>query len=208
MLDKIKAMGAEPGTPRSSSALITGQRCLRCAAARLAVERPCPGWPSPRLHCFRQQCCGAELRVYWKRRLLSVCLGAGKRPRGALSPAGMAETAGPRAAAEPRALLAGVRAAPGERLVNADIPVPCPCSCVPAAVSWYDEFQRLYDTIPCVEVQALKEHSDQVLHLSFSHSGCLFASCSKDCTVKVKQQRAPRSPSGFERGGLAVGAGL
>ncbi|NXY00213.1 FBXW5 protein, partial [Centropus bengalensis] len=55
----------------------------------------------------------------------------------------------------------------------------------PAAVSWYDEFQRLYDTIPCVEVQVLKEHSDQVLHLSFSHSGCLFASCSKDCTVKI-----------------------
>ncbi|NXI49882.1 FBXW5 protein, partial [Chloroceryle aenea] len=55
----------------------------------------------------------------------------------------------------------------------------------PAAVSWYDEFQRLYDTIPCVEVQALKEHNDQVLHLSFSHSGCLFASCSKDCTVKI-----------------------
>ncbi|XP_065593790.1 F-box/WD repeat-containing protein 5 [Cyrtonyx montezumae] len=55
----------------------------------------------------------------------------------------------------------------------------------PAAVSWYDEFQRLYDTIPCIEVQALKEHNDQVLHLSFSHSGCLFASCSKDCTVKI-----------------------
>ncbi|KFO90449.1 F-box/WD repeat-containing protein 5, partial [Buceros rhinoceros silvestris] len=54
-----------------------------------------------------------------------------------------------------------------------------------AAVSWYDEFQRLYDTIPCVEVQALREHNDQVLHLSFSHSGCLFASCSKDCTVKI-----------------------
>lgn len=58
--------------------------------------------------------------------------------------------------------------------------------CAAGAVSWYDEFQRLYDTIPCVEVQALKEHNDQVLHLSFSHSGCLFASCSKDCTVKVK----------------------
>ncbi|XP_019331398.2 F-box/WD repeat-containing protein 5 [Alligator mississippiensis] len=55
----------------------------------------------------------------------------------------------------------------------------------PVAVSWYDEFQRLYDTIPCVEVQTLREHSDQVLHLSFSHSGYLFASCSKDCTVKI-----------------------
>ncbi|XP_048368445.1 F-box/WD repeat-containing protein 5 [Sphaerodactylus townsendi] len=55
----------------------------------------------------------------------------------------------------------------------------------PAAVSWYSEFQRLYDNIPCVQVQTLKEHSDQVLHLSFSHNGYMFASCSKDCTVKI-----------------------
>ncbi|XP_067417687.1 F-box/WD repeat-containing protein 5 [Emydura macquarii macquarii] len=55
----------------------------------------------------------------------------------------------------------------------------------PAAVSWCEEFQRLYDTIPCVEVQTLTEHNDQVLHLSFSHTGYLFASCSKDCTVKI-----------------------
>lgn len=54
-----------------------------------------------------------------------------------------------------------------------------------AATSWYEEFRRLYDTVPCVEVQTLKEHTDQVLHLSFSHSGYQFASCSKDCTVKV-----------------------
>lgn len=56
----------------------------------------------------------------------------------------------------------------------------------PAATSWYEEFQRLYDTVPCVEVQTLREHTDQVLHLSFSHSGYQFASCSKDCTVKVR----------------------
>lgn len=55
----------------------------------------------------------------------------------------------------------------------------------PAAMSWYEEFQRLYDTVPCVEVQTLREHTDQVLHLSFSHSGYQFASCSKDCTVKI-----------------------
>lgn len=55
-----------------------------------------------------------------------------------------------------------------------------------AATSWYEEFQRLYDTVPCVEVQTLREHTDQVLHLSFSHSGYRFASCSKDCTVKVR----------------------
>lgn len=58
-----------------------------------------------------------------------------------------------------------------------------------AATSWYEEFRRLYDTVPCVEVQTLREHTDQVLHLSFSHSGCQFASCSKDCTVKVREPR-------------------
>lgn len=55
----------------------------------------------------------------------------------------------------------------------------------PAAMSWYTEFQRLYDWIPCVEVQTLKEHQDQVLHLAFSQKGHLFSSCSKDCTVKL-----------------------
>ncbi|XP_054896551.1 F-box/WD repeat-containing protein 5 isoform X2 [Poeciliopsis prolifica] len=55
----------------------------------------------------------------------------------------------------------------------------------PAAVSWYREFRRLYDCIPCVEVQTLREHSDQVLHLAFSHRGHRFSSCSKDCTVKL-----------------------
>ncbi|TRZ03559.1 hypothetical protein DNTS_013479 [Danionella cerebrum] len=55
----------------------------------------------------------------------------------------------------------------------------------PAAVSWYREFKRLYDCIPCVEVQTLREHHDQVLHLAFSHRGHRFSSCSKDCTVKL-----------------------
>uniref|UniRef100_A0A3Q1MN48 F-box/WD repeat-containing protein 5 n=2 Tax=Bos TaxID=9903 RepID=A0A3Q1MN48_BOVIN len=55
----------------------------------------------------------------------------------------------------------------------------------PAATSWFEEFRRLYDAVPCVEVQTLREHTDQVLHLSFSHSGYQFASCSKDCTVKI-----------------------
>ncbi|XP_013871469.1 F-box/WD repeat-containing protein 5 isoform X2 [Austrofundulus limnaeus] len=54
----------------------------------------------------------------------------------------------------------------------------------PSAVSWYREFKRLFDCIPCVEVQTLREHSDQVLHLAFSHRGHRFSSCSKDCTVK------------------------
>lgn len=54
-----------------------------------------------------------------------------------------------------------------------------------AAVSWCREFKRLFDCIPCVEVQTLREHTDQVLHLAFSHRGHRFSSCSKDCTVKV-----------------------
>lgn len=58
-----------------------------------------------------------------------------------------------------------------------------------AAVSWYREFKRLYDCIPCVGVQSLREHSDQVLHLAFSHRGHRFSSCSKDCTVKVLKLR-------------------
>ncbi|KAB5522362.1 hypothetical protein PHYPO_G00158680 [Pangasianodon hypophthalmus] len=61
----------------------------------------------------------------------------------------------------------------------------------PAAVSWYREFKRLYDCIPCVEVQTLREHHDQVLHLAFSHSGHRFSSCSKDCTVKLWDTERP-----------------
>ncbi|MGH0182273.1 UNVERIFIED_CONTAM: hypothetical protein FKN15_008871 [Acipenser sinensis] len=44
----------------------------------------------------------------------------------------------------------------------------------PAAVSWLGEFQRLFDSIPCVEVCALKEHHDQIwnndLEISLLHS--------------------------------------
>ncbi|KAM9306158.1 F-box/WD repeat-containing protein 5 isoform 1-T3 [Pholidichthys leucotaenia] len=61
----------------------------------------------------------------------------------------------------------------------------------PAAVSWYREFKRLFDCIPCVEVQTLGEHSDQVLHLAFSHKGHRFSSCSKDCTVKLWDTERP-----------------
>uniref|UniRef100_A0A667YHH0 F-box and WD repeat domain containing 5 n=1 Tax=Myripristis murdjan TaxID=586833 RepID=A0A667YHH0_9TELE len=61
----------------------------------------------------------------------------------------------------------------------------------PAAVSWYREFKRLFDCIPCVEVQTLREHHDQVLHLAFSHRGHRFSSCSKDCTVKLWDTERP-----------------
>ncbi|XP_062339962.1 LOW QUALITY PROTEIN: F-box/WD repeat-containing protein 5 [Osmerus eperlanus] len=61
----------------------------------------------------------------------------------------------------------------------------------PASVSWYREFKRLFDCIPCEEVQTLREHHDQVLHLAFSHRGHRFSSCSKDCTVKLWDTERP-----------------
>ena len=76
-----------------------------------------------------------------------------------------------------------------------------------AATSWFEEFRRLYDAVPCVEVQTLREHSDQVLHLSFSHSGGQFASCSKDCTVKVRAAAPGEGHSLGGRPGWEVGAG-
>ncbi|KAG8141908.1 hypothetical protein E2320_006570 [Naja naja] len=63
----------------------------------------------------------------------------------------------------------------------------------PAAASWYGEFQRLGEAVPRVEVQSLREHGEPVLHLSFAHSGLLFASCSKDCTVKIWDNDLPVS---------------
>lgn len=39
--------------------------------------------------------------------------------------------------------------------------------------------------IPIVQTETLLEHSDQVLHVSFSHNGQYFATCSKDGYVIV-----------------------
>ena len=51
--------------------------------------------------------------------------------------------------------------------------------------SFFREFRRLKCHVPCIEVQVLREHTDQVLHVSFSHNGKMFATCSKDGTIKV-----------------------
>ncbi|KAM4663163.1 F-box/WD repeat-containing protein 5 isoform 1-T3 [Discoglossus pictus] len=61
----------------------------------------------------------------------------------------------------------------------------------PGSGCWFEEFQRLCDTVPCVEVQRLKEHTDQVLHISFSRLGDQCATCSKDCTAKIWTTRHP-----------------
>uniref|UniRef100_A0A1B0DJU1 Uncharacterized protein n=1 Tax=Phlebotomus papatasi TaxID=29031 RepID=A0A1B0DJU1_PHLPP len=55
----------------------------------------------------------------------------------------------------------------------------------PGAESWSSEFRRLTNNIPMVLTDVLTEHSHQVLHVSFSHNGKYFATCSKDGFVIV-----------------------
>lgn len=51
--------------------------------------------------------------------------------------------------------------------------------------SWLGEFKRLAYHTPLIETEVLKEHSHQVLHVSFSHNGKMFATCSKDGYILV-----------------------
>ena len=51
--------------------------------------------------------------------------------------------------------------------------------------SWRSEFRRLYQETPVIKSQVLKEHTDEVLHVAFSHDGRFLASSSKDCSVTL-----------------------
>lgn len=57
--------------------------------------------------------------------------------------------------------------------------------------SWLGEFKRLAYHTPLIETEVLKEHSHQVLHVSFSHNGKMFATCSKDGYILVWQSQYP-----------------
>lgn len=50
---------------------------------------------------------------------------------------------------------------------------------------WRNEYRRLFYEAPVVETEVLREHTHQVLHVSFSHNGVYFSSCSKDGHVKL-----------------------
>lgn len=52
--------------------------------------------------------------------------------------------------------------------------------------SWYSEYKRLSYEVPTVCTDILMVHSDQVLHVSCSHDGTMFATSSKDGFIKVK----------------------
>ncbi|EFN62946.1 F-box/WD repeat-containing protein 5 [Camponotus floridanus] len=62
---------------------------------------------------------------------------------------------------------------------------------VPGKTSWLGEFKRLAYHTPLIETEVLKEHSHQVLHVSFSHNGKMFATCSKDGYILVWQSQYP-----------------
>lgn len=55
----------------------------------------------------------------------------------------------------------------------------------PEKQSWVEEYKRLLYHTPCIESEVFKEHKDEVLHVSFSHNGKMFATTSKDSSVKV-----------------------
>lgn len=56
---------------------------------------------------------------------------------------------------------------------------------VSSAASWKGEYRRVVDLVPSIEFERISEHTDEVLHVSFSNNGMMFCTCSKDATVKV-----------------------
>jgi WD40 repeat protein len=63
--------------------------------------------------------------------------------------------------------------------------IPRNIGIAPGKTSWLQEFRRLYYHTPEVKGTVIKQHTDQVLHVSFSHNGQMFATCSKDGFIKV-----------------------
>ncbi|KAH3708749.1 uncharacterized protein LOC127858078 [Dreissena polymorpha] len=63
----------------------------------------------------------------------------------------------------------------------------------PGKYSWIQEYKRLLYHTPSVESEVLKQHADQVLHVSFSHNGKMFATCSKDGFIRVWDSTYPTS---------------
>ncbi|XP_061163552.1 F-box/WD repeat-containing protein 5-like [Saccostrea echinata] len=61
----------------------------------------------------------------------------------------------------------------------------------PGRDSWYLEYRRLHYNCPVILTEVLKDHSDEVLHVSFSHGGDMFSTTSKDASIKVWQVGYP-----------------
>ncbi|KAG4075312.1 hypothetical protein HA402_003103 [Bradysia odoriphaga] len=58
------------------------------------------------------------------------------------------------------------------------------------AECWLSEYKRLIDNVPLVLTDDIQDaHTHQVLHVSFSHNGEMFATCSKDGYVIVRESK-------------------
>ncbi|XP_046413116.1 F-box/WD repeat-containing protein 5 isoform X1 [Neodiprion fabricii] len=66
-------------------------------------------------------------------------------------------------------------------------------SIMPGKTSWLQEFKRLTYHTPLLETEVRKEHTNQVLHVSFSHNGQMFTTCSKDGYIIVWNSSYPAS---------------
>ncbi|KAK7070176.1 F-box/WD repeat-containing protein 5 [Halocaridina rubra] len=62
---------------------------------------------------------------------------------------------------------------------------------MPGAASWYREYERLVERTPVIQTEEICEHNHQVLHVSFSHKGDLFATSSKDGYIIVWNSTYP-----------------
>lgn len=71
--------------------------------------------------------------------------------------------------------------------------VPPNTSIAPGKNSWYLEFKRLIYNTPRICSEVLCEHRNEVLHVSFSHNGTMFATSSKDGFIFVWNSTFPAS---------------
>lgn len=69
--------------------------------------------------------------------------------------------------------------------------VPSSVPMHPKGMSWRREFKRLQDESPALLCEEIKKHKDQVLHVSFSHNGQMFATSSKDGKIMVWNSEHP-----------------
>lgn len=61
----------------------------------------------------------------------------------------------------------------------------CGVSLPPGRDSWYQEYRRLFYHCPVILSETLTDHSDEVLHVSFSNCGDMFSTTSKDASIKI-----------------------
>lgn len=60
------------------------------------------------------------------------------------------------------------------------------CQLAAGKQCWRSEVRRIHDNAPVLLTETLTDHTDEVLHVSFSHDGKMFSTTSKDATLKVK----------------------